>query len=862
VNTKLCPTCATPIPDTAPGGFCPACLLRDAAEPPPTGRAAPSLEDVAAAFPALEILMLIGQGGMGSVYKVRQPNLDRVVALKLLAPELSRDPAFAERFAREARVLGKLNHPNIVSVYEHGRSDGRDEKDGRDSKDGRDGGFYYLIMEYVDGVNLRQAMRAGRFTPQQALGIVPGICDALAAAHAQGIWHRDIKPENILLDQRGGVKIADFGIARMVGDQTRNFTLTGTGNALGSIAYMAPEQHESPHTVDHRADIYSLGVVIYEMLTGELPLGRFPAPSQRAAVSARIDEIVFQTLEKERELRQQSATEVKTDVFRATTPAEPVDPSNTIQTGQPSKQTLWSLGLLLLGTVLFGLGAALLPRHDFYSNDTSGLQFIGGLMIAVGGVSFVAGYAGVWYSLWEMRRGLRSHEWRSLLEAVAILPMLIKGWKWWTEHSPISQRWTFALLLLVGPSVPLIAWFANDHPLLGSWELPTGFYASGLVVLIAVFTFGKFIWSSLLTEDCYPNKAHRIALALLAVACAGITVWFQQPPEPPPRAWASTYDSWNLILSHGVLCGASGLAALLLLFAPRHWGWIGLILCAVPLGWGMLTKEIPPTTSSVFDGPFEDPITDVWLEDAGPAAGDWFAKFHFLQRLEKVKRLVLVGREDHVRVWDDKLVQSELNPSAVSLGGKIYNVTQGAVFAVTEKQVRQFPHGSPKELDDEFVLGYAKRFHNAQLPETKPQVLTRIIPSAPPRSPNALSGQGKIEKVSIGKITAFTIHCGPATLFTIIGEGGTSGHQMESPQFSNGASTIGPNSWVNLGSLTINFTASESTSAVIAGRNYDLTKGRVFHVAKEGITQMPLDCPMELTSEIVNHLASKLEPTK
>ncbi len=311
MNPKLCPTCSAPIPAAAPGGFCPACLLRDAAEPAATGQSAPSLEEVAAAFPTLEIIALIGQGGMGSVYKVRQPNLDRVVALKLLAPELSRDPAFAERFAREARVLGKLNHPNIVSIYEHGRSDGRDLKDGSDSKDG---GFYYLIMEYVDGVNLRQAMRAGRFTPEQALAIVPGICDALQAAHAQGIWHRDIKPENILLDQRGGVKIADFGIARLVGDQTRNFTLTGTGNALGSIAYMAPEQHESPHTVDHRADIYSLGVVIYEMLTGELPLGRFPAPSQRAAVSARIDEIVFQTLEKERELRQQSATEVKTDV--------------------------------------------------------------------------------------------------------------------------------------------------------------------------------------------------------------------------------------------------------------------------------------------------------------------------------------------------------------------------------------------------------------------------------------------------------------------------------------------------------------------------------------------------------------------
>lgn len=301
MNPNFCPTCHTAIPDHAPGGFCPACLLRDADDSPTQVRLAPSVAEISEAFPQWEILALIGEGGMGFVYQIRQPALDRIVALKILSPELSRDPAFAERFAREARVLGKLSHPNIVTVYESGES----------------GGFFYLVMEYVDGVNLRQAMRAGRFTPQQALAVVPGICDALQAAHAQGVWHRDIKPENILLDARGNVKIVDFGIARLVGDPRRDFTLTRTGAALGSAAYMAPEQHEKPHDVDHRADIYSLGVVIYEMLTGELPLGRFPAPSAKAAVDARIDEIVFRTLEKEREMRQQSATEVKTDMQNA-----------------------------------------------------------------------------------------------------------------------------------------------------------------------------------------------------------------------------------------------------------------------------------------------------------------------------------------------------------------------------------------------------------------------------------------------------------------------------------------------------------------------------------------------------------------
>jgi serine/threonine protein kinase len=183
---------------------------------------------------------------MGFVYQARQPSLDRIVALKILSPALGQDPAFAERFAREARVLGKLNHPNIVTVFEHGVS----QPSTLNAQP-----FYYLIMEFVEGVNLRQAMRAGRFTPEQALAVVPGICDALQAAHVQGVWHRDIKPENILLDARGGVKIADFGIARIVGDPQRDFTLTRTGAALGSAAYMAPEQQERPHDVDHRADI-------------------------------------------------------------------------------------------------------------------------------------------------------------------------------------------------------------------------------------------------------------------------------------------------------------------------------------------------------------------------------------------------------------------------------------------------------------------------------------------------------------------------------------------------------------------------------------------------------------------------------
>ncbi len=402
MNTKICPSCKNPIPANAPGGLCPACVLRDADEPAPGGRSAPSLAEVSAAFPQLEVESLIGQGGMGFVYKARQPSLDRTVALKILSPELSRDPAFAERFAREARVLGKLNHPNIVTVFEHGVAQS----------------FYYLLMEYVDGVNLRQAMRAGRFTPPQALAVVPGICDALQAAHAQGVWHRDIKPENILLDAhgpstgsgQGGVKIADFGIARIVGDPGRDFTLTATGAALGSAAYMAPEQHEKPHDVDHRADIYSLGVVIYEMLTGELPLGRFPAPSQRAAVSARIDDIVFQTLEKERELRQQSAAEVKTDVHRAAKDAGVRSPPS--RNDEPAPITKWSIGLALGGIVMFGAASV------FTHGSTQGVL----LTFAI--VAIVLGFIGACIALAKMRRDQILPIWRPGLRALVWSPVV------------------------------------------------------------------------------------------------------------------------------------------------------------------------------------------------------------------------------------------------------------------------------------------------------------------------------------------------------------------------------------------------------------------------------------------------------
>jgi capsular polysaccharide biosynthesis protein/predicted Ser/Thr protein kinase len=304
---RICPSCHKPLPPDVPLSLCPECLMKaglntgtgPAGEGPKgSGFMPPSVADIAKLFPQLEVLEFVGKGGMGAVYKARQPNLDRLVALKILPPTAAGDPGFAERFNREARALARLNHPNIVAVHDFGQA----------------GALHYLVMEFVDGGNLRQIEQAGRLTPEQALVIVPQICEALQFAHNEGIVHRDIKPENILLDKKGRVKITDFGIAKMLGRPDAGAPLTGAGDIVGTPHYMAPEQIEKPRTVDHRADIYSLGVVFYEMLTGELPLGKFAPPSRKVQIDVRLDEVVLHALEKEPELRYQQASQVKTAV--------------------------------------------------------------------------------------------------------------------------------------------------------------------------------------------------------------------------------------------------------------------------------------------------------------------------------------------------------------------------------------------------------------------------------------------------------------------------------------------------------------------------------------------------------------------
>lgn len=305
-----CPSCGAPVPTEAPRGLCPRCLLHEAVSVPPAPTEE-SLDSVRGQFPDFEILELLGIGGMARVYKARDPLVDRIIALKVLSPERAVDPEWIERFTREARALARLNHPHIVQVHRFGTSP-----------------HPHLVMEYVEGVNLRQAMAAGGLSAREALVIVPKLCDALHYAHEHGVLHRDIKPENILVDTEGRVKIVDFGLAKLRDDGVLHFTLTQSGAKLGTLAYMAPEQVENPSDVDHRADIYSLGVVFYEMLTGELPLGRFPSPSEANGTDPRLDAVVLRTLEKKREKRFADAETMRTELESAASGPLPAKAGN------------------------------------------------------------------------------------------------------------------------------------------------------------------------------------------------------------------------------------------------------------------------------------------------------------------------------------------------------------------------------------------------------------------------------------------------------------------------------------------------------------------------------------------------------
>jgi len=231
---------------------------------------------------------LLGSGGMGTVYRATQLSLARAVAFKVLPAHVAEDPHFVRRFHREAEVLASLSHQNVVQIIDRGEQGGR----------------FFIVMEYIDGENLRDLMKRGPVEGRQACRIVAGLCAALDYAHSEGVVHRDIKPENVLVGRDGVVKVADFGLSRVVGGDEAHSRLTHTHLVMGTYEYMAPEQRESSREADARSDIYATAVVFYEMLTGELPIGRFEPPSRRVpGLDRRLDAVVERGLAKDPDAR-------------------------------------------------------------------------------------------------------------------------------------------------------------------------------------------------------------------------------------------------------------------------------------------------------------------------------------------------------------------------------------------------------------------------------------------------------------------------------------------------------------------------------------------------------------------------------
>ncbi|HEU4886943.1 MAG TPA: serine/threonine-protein kinase, partial [Thermoanaerobaculia bacterium] len=222
-------------------------------------------------IPGYRIERRIGQGGMGAVYLAKEIALQRKVAVKVVSGDVARDEATRARFVREARLLATVEHPNVVRVYTFGFAGGRP----------------YLVMEYVEGDTLADRIaRGGPLSLENALDVLHDTIDALAAAWERQIVHRDIKPSNILFDRRGHLKVADFGLAKGVDSASSDSSLTRSGHLLGSPHYVSPEQAQG-HDVDFRADIYSLGVMFYEMLTGQRP---FEARTALAIVTKHLHE--------------------------------------------------------------------------------------------------------------------------------------------------------------------------------------------------------------------------------------------------------------------------------------------------------------------------------------------------------------------------------------------------------------------------------------------------------------------------------------------------------------------------------------------------------------------------------------------
>ena len=256
----------------------------------PTEFVAPTLEELEPLFPAYELEAFIAQGGMGAVYKARQKSLDRSVAIKILPREFGDDPQFRSSFEAEAKAMARLNHPNLISVYDFGDIDG----------------MLYIVMEFVHGKALYYSAHNRAIDPAVALEMVSTISRGLAHAHQGGIIHRDIKPANILLDADAKPKIGDFGLAHPVGRGEDE------GLVFGTPGYTAPEIFQNGTEVDQRSDIFSVGALLYELICGRHPEAN--SHSMTTGIDPRIDKILKKATNANPNLRYPNAGELADDL--------------------------------------------------------------------------------------------------------------------------------------------------------------------------------------------------------------------------------------------------------------------------------------------------------------------------------------------------------------------------------------------------------------------------------------------------------------------------------------------------------------------------------------------------------------------
>ncbi len=244
----------------------------------------------------------IGQGGAAEIYKARQESLDRDVAIKILSSNFSDDPEIVRRFERESKVIAKLHHPNIVNVIDRGTTGGR----------------YYFIMSYIDGTSLREVIDSKKISMKVKMEMIVQVCKALDYAHNNGVIHRDIKPGNVLIDRQGNALVADFGIAQIVGIPETE--MTSSDMIMGTLAYMSPEQKLSSTNIDQTTDIYAVGIMIYEILVGKKPLGRFKLPSEIiSTIPKKYDALISKCLASEAKDRYQRAVELKDAILEIIT---------------------------------------------------------------------------------------------------------------------------------------------------------------------------------------------------------------------------------------------------------------------------------------------------------------------------------------------------------------------------------------------------------------------------------------------------------------------------------------------------------------------------------------------------------------